>query len=92
MPEISVNRALVVGGTGLLGRGVAAELVAAGWETTLLSRGARPVPPELSGCERLIASREDAIQETLAWQEAQPSGSVGAANPSPIQTTNSSSN
>lgn len=53
----SAPTALIIGGTGLLGRGVAGELKEAGWKVTLLSRGRLPRPPELAACEHLVRDR-----------------------------------
>lgn len=60
MPELPDRSALVIGGTGLLGRGVARELRADGWNVTVLSRGRGGVPSELSDCESLTIDRSDA--------------------------------
>jgi len=63
-----MSAALVIGGTGLLGRGVAAELRREGHEVTLLSRSRKELPPELSDCEALTADRSDvdALRDALA--------------------------
>lgn len=55
-PKLSKN-ALVIGATGLLGRGVAVELLAAGWQVVVISRGHNAIPAELAGHEHLIADR-----------------------------------
>ncbi len=52
-----MKTALVIGGTGLLGRGVADELQAAGWAVSILSRGQKELPAHLSSCELISADR-----------------------------------
>lgn len=52
--------ALVIGGTGLLGRGIARELLTHGWDTTLMSRGITLLPSDLSGVSHRIADRRNA--------------------------------
>jgi nucleoside-diphosphate-sugar epimerase len=42
------RRAFVLGGTGQIGRAVARDLLAAGWDVTISHRGARPPPAELA--------------------------------------------
>src|SRR4051794_22292575 len=42
------RRALIVGGTGQIGRACAAALARAGWEVLVLSRGEREVPDALA--------------------------------------------
>lgn len=54
---MNVTSALIIGGTGLLGRGIAVELVAAGWNVTILSRGKVAVPDELASLTLLTADR-----------------------------------
>src|SRR5438876_512835 len=49
-------RVLLIGGSGFLGRHVAAALREAGHAVTVMSRGARPLP---AGVEALVAARED---------------------------------
>ncbi len=49
-------KALLIGGTGTISRGVARQLLADGWEVTLLNRGSQP-PPE--GAEALRADTND---------------------------------
>ncbi len=49
--------ALVIGGTGLVGRGVALELVGAGKIVTVAARGSVRFPNELSGCETIQVDR-----------------------------------
>ncbi len=41
--------AFIVGGTGQVGRAIAAELVTAGWRVTAAHRGSRPAPADLVG-------------------------------------------
>jgi nucleoside-diphosphate-sugar epimerase len=50
--------ALIIGGTGLLGRGIARELAKADWNVTLLSRGLGPVAKDLESLTRLQADRQ----------------------------------
>ncbi|MGD9485699.1 NAD-dependent epimerase/dehydratase family protein [Streptomyces sp. TRM70308] len=45
---------LILGGTHFVGRAVATEAVARGWEVTVCNRGNRPAPP---GTRRLLADR-----------------------------------
>lgn len=51
-------KGLIVGGTGMLGRGIARQWLAAGWEVTLVSRGRIPVPPDLVDCPHWIRSND----------------------------------
>jgi len=51
------GKALILGGTGLLGRRIAVELMAAGWQVELMSRGVKPVPEKLSDCPRFVVDR-----------------------------------
>lgn len=41
------RRAFIIGGTGQIGRAVAARFLAGGWQVTLSSRGQRTVPSDL---------------------------------------------
>ena len=43
------SRAVVIGGTGLLGRAIARRLHGSGWTVDLVSRGRTAIPPELAG-------------------------------------------
>lgn len=55
---------LILGGTGFVSGGIAAQLVEEGHQVTLLTRGRRPLP---AGCRSLLADRSspDALQEAL---------------------------
>ncbi|XVV16750.1 NAD-dependent epimerase/dehydratase family protein [Actinoplanes sp. CA-131856] len=57
-----MRSALVVGGTGLIGRAVARRLVAAGWRVTVTGRdpGHMPADLEAAGVRFLAADRDDA--------------------------------
>lgn len=61
--------ALVIGGSGLLGRGVARELLGHGWDTSILSRGITPLPTDLSTIPHRIADRRDAQAFAAALDE-----------------------
>lgn len=52
-----IKTALLIGGSGLLGQGIASELLANGWRVSILSRGQKPLPATLTDCEQLIADR-----------------------------------
>ncbi|WFB35826.1 NAD-dependent epimerase/dehydratase family protein [Kiritimatiellota bacterium B12222] len=62
-----MKKALLIGGTGLLGRGITREFLKAGWQVTLLSRGASSLPADLVGCSQLIADRKQSasLQQAL---------------------------
>jgi nucleoside-diphosphate-sugar epimerase len=55
------RRALLVGGTGQIGRAAATALAGSGWRVAVLDRGRRELPPELEclGVERVVADRDD---------------------------------
>lgn len=53
----AAGRALVLGGSGLIGAPVTRALVAAGHDVTVVTRGARPLP---AGARPLLADRRDA--------------------------------
>lgn len=57
-----MSRALILGGTGLIGRATAARLLDAGWEVTVTGRDPAKVPPELAGAGAtfLAVERTDA--------------------------------
>lgn len=68
MNKSNKNRsALVIGGSGLLGRGVARELCGTGWTVVLLSRGNQMIPKDLENREWLFAdrSKEDTLREAV---------------------------
>lgn len=46
-------KALVLGGTGQMGRAVAARLLAEGWEVAVATGGGRPLPPGLEGARHV---------------------------------------
>jgi nucleoside-diphosphate-sugar epimerase len=56
-----VQSALVIGGTGLIGRAVARRLLSAGWQVTVTGRDPRRMPADLSaaGVQLLLMDRED---------------------------------
>jgi nucleoside-diphosphate-sugar epimerase len=58
MSNAGQQTALIIGGTGLLGRGIAREFLGAGKRLALLTRGQTPVPAGLEDCEFLHADRE----------------------------------
>jgi nucleoside-diphosphate-sugar epimerase len=79
-----VRRAFIVGGTGQIGRAVAAELLSRGWHVTIAARGGRLPPEHLlqQGAEFVGFDREepgalakaigggaDAIIDTVAYDE-----------------------
>lgn len=53
-----MSKALIIGGTGLLGRGVATVLLNEGWDVTLLSRGQKVLPDSLTQCPLITCDRE----------------------------------
>ncbi|MDA3875011.1 MAG: NAD-dependent epimerase/dehydratase family protein [Kiritimatiellae bacterium] len=53
-----MRTALIIGGTGLLGRGIAAELLQNGIAVTVLTRGEKPLPTEIAGCDQVFADRK----------------------------------
>lgn len=55
----SGNRAVVIGGTGQVGRAIAARLHDAGWTVVVVGRGTAPVPAGLAGCVVRRADRTD---------------------------------
>lgn len=44
------RHAFILGGTGQIGHALAGNLLAAGWEVSIASRGQRPLPKDLIGC------------------------------------------
>lgn len=56
------RRALILGGSGQIGRAVAATLLAAGWDVTLASRGAKPLPRNLTdlGARAVVWNSDEA--------------------------------
>jgi len=52
------QHAFIIGGTGQIGRAVAASLLAAGWRVTISHRGTRPVPAELAGAHIVTLDRD----------------------------------
>src|SRR5579863_8330834 len=76
------RHAFIVGGTGQIGRAVAENLLAAGWNVTVSHRGTRPAPPELAAhgarvvvldrdqpgeLERALSAGADALIDTVAY-------------------------
>jgi nucleoside-diphosphate-sugar epimerase len=64
------RHAFIIGGTGQIGRAIAAELLDRGWEVTLSSRGIRPGPAGLvaRGARLVVLDREEpgALARALA--------------------------
>src|SRR5690349_13555253 len=56
-----VSSALIIGGTGLIGRAVARRLLAAGWRVTVTGRDPRHLPGDLAagGARFVVADRAD---------------------------------
>ena len=56
-----MRRALILGGTGLIGRAAASRLLVAGWQVDVTGRNARHLPPELAeaGAHFILADRAD---------------------------------
>lgn len=54
-----MKKALVIGGCGLLGRGISPVLLQSGWSVTLLGRGQVKPSGELKQCEFLQVDRKD---------------------------------
>ena len=52
------QHAFIIGGTGQIGRAVAASLLAAGWRVTISHRGTRSVPPELGRAHVVTLDRD----------------------------------
>ena len=78
-------QAFIIGGTGQIGRAIADDLLAHGWEVTLSHRGQRPRDPDLAarGANTIILDREqpnalahalaagaDAVIDTIAYTGA----------------------
>jgi nucleoside-diphosphate-sugar epimerase len=59
-----MHRALIVGGTGLIGRATASRLLAAGWHVDLTGRNPSHLPPEIAaaGGVFIAADRDDSDQ------------------------------
>ena len=57
-------RALIVGGTGLIGRATAGRLLAAGWEVDLTGRNPAHLPADIAaaGAKFVVADRDDPAQ------------------------------
>ncbi|MGK9171236.1 NAD-dependent epimerase/dehydratase family protein [Inquilinus limosus] len=81
---MAARRAFIVGGTGQIGRAVAAELLGRGWRVTIAARGGRPRPEDLlrQGAEFVAVDRDepgalakaigggaDAVIDTVAYDE-----------------------
>jgi nucleoside-diphosphate-sugar epimerase len=67
-----MRRALIIGGTGLIGRAVARRLLAAGWQVDLTGRDPAHMPASLSaaGAQFIAADRSDATQLAVAGDGA----------------------
>jgi nucleoside-diphosphate-sugar epimerase len=76
------RRAVIIGGTGQIGRAVALELFANGWQVTLACRNRRPLPADLAGLgfdlvavdrdvpgalSSLLSKEADAVIDTVAY-------------------------
>ncbi|MFI6597214.1 NAD-dependent epimerase/dehydratase family protein [Nonomuraea sp. NPDC050536] len=64
-----MSKALIIGGTGLIGRATAARLLAAGWEVDVTGRDPARMPGELAGVRFVRAERDDARQLGAALGE-----------------------
>jgi nucleoside-diphosphate-sugar epimerase len=66
-----MHRALIVGGTGLIGRATASRLLAAGWHVDLTGRNPSHLPPEIAaaGGVFIAADRDDSDQLLTALGE-----------------------
>lgn len=79
---MTARRAFVVGGTGQIGRAVAAELLGRGWRVTIAARGGRSVPEDLlrqgaafvaidreqpDALAKAIGTGADAVIDTVAY-------------------------
>jgi nucleoside-diphosphate-sugar epimerase len=81
-------RALILGGTGLLSRGVTTACLARGYEVVLFNRGRRPQPPGVRhfpgdrDCAADLASvailRPDVVIDMLCFRESQATALVAA--------------
>jgi nucleoside-diphosphate-sugar epimerase len=92
-PETGRGRVLVTGGTGMLGKAVAAELRKLGWPTRVLARRMPPASKRIPGLEYVAADLGEAVAsavlggvatvvhcaaETAGGREAHARNSVGA--------------
>jgi nucleoside-diphosphate-sugar epimerase len=59
-------RALIIGGTGMIGRATAKRLLAAGWDVDLTGRNPAHVPADLAGARFIAADRHDPNQLAAA--------------------------
>lgn len=58
------NHAFILGGTGQIGQAIARNLLAAGWEVSIASRGQRPLPKDLAaGGARFVTMDRENSQE-----------------------------
>ncbi|MER6303050.1 NAD-dependent epimerase/dehydratase family protein [Kitasatospora sp. NPDC001539] len=83
-------RLLLLGGTKFVGRAVAEEAVARGWEVTALNRGTRPAPEGVrllvgdrtaeDSLAALAAGEWDAVVDTWSWAPAAVRDSARALN------------
>jgi nucleoside-diphosphate-sugar epimerase len=66
-----VRSALVIGGTGLIGRAVARRLLSAGWQVTVTGRDPRRMPANLAaaGVQLMLVDRDDAAGLTAAVRD-----------------------
>jgi NADH dehydrogenase len=64
-----MKKIFVLGGTGFVGRQVCPQLLAAGWQVSVATRGAPPLQPGLQGMQ-LDVHDEAALTRALAGQDA----------------------
>src|SRR5262249_43332982 len=66
-PEPTVARALIVGGTGPIGRAPARRLLPAGWAVALTGRDPAPLPADIAAAGgRLVPAERDDADRLLA--------------------------
>jgi len=80
-----MRRALIIGGTGQIGRAIAGDLLGRGWQVMLAGRGQRPLPVDLTrrgasfveldrdkrgALRRAVAGGVDAVVDTIAFTKA----------------------
>jgi nucleoside-diphosphate-sugar epimerase len=78
------RHAFILGGTGQIGRAIAGDLLAAGWNVTVSHRGIRAAPPELAGrganvvvldrdkpgdLEHALTAGADVLIDTVAYDQ-----------------------
>lgn len=89
---VEMKKALIIGGTGLLGRGVADVLLQEGWNVSILTRGNQPLPRGLAKCHHIKADRtqrkalfnacqglrSDMVVDCAAYDQTDAEGAVEA--------------